>query len=325
MENTFENKKSSIDALAKIVADMQQIYTIAQNIKQYCDEYAVFAGNEVINDMRTVQDQLRDTNKILSNAAEKVERKVDQVLAGVLRFPEYKILTIDRRLVSGETKRAYILKPPSGVEQRAFFIPKSMAEPNSDAQSIDFKYYQDFSVVVMSKGKSGQQTIKVPVQYLVQFVESLNEKIMLKDLNEQLSREVIQFYSTGDRKELWPYDENQEEIHKDPVWGKAMDDLFLAGNDDVSDIESLVYMRRNIDPDVTAEEMKICCDFLYGCRFEDFESITTMTNEQDKFVGELLNLMKSGKRVFYEYIPKAEQLFGLSHPQDLSREAACIV
>ena len=40
MEDLFENKKNSIDALAKIVANMQQIYAIAQNIEQYCDEYA---------------------------------------------------------------------------------------------------------------------------------------------------------------------------------------------------------------------------------------------------------------------------------------------
>ena len=144
MEDTFENKKNSIDALAKIVANMQQIYAIVQNIEQYCDEYAVFAGNEVINDMQTVKDRLKETNRILSNAAEKIEIKVDQVLDGVLRFPEYKILTINRQLISGETKRAYILKPPGGGEQRAYFIPKSMTKPNSDTQSMrDYKHYTD--------------------------------------------------------------------------------------------------------------------------------------------------------------------------------------
>ena len=34
MENTVQNKKNSIEALARIVADMQQVYMIAQNIEQ---------------------------------------------------------------------------------------------------------------------------------------------------------------------------------------------------------------------------------------------------------------------------------------------------
>ena len=57
MENTVQNKKNSIEALARIVADMQQIYTIAQNIEQYCEQYAVFAGSSVIQDMRFVEIQ----------------------------------------------------------------------------------------------------------------------------------------------------------------------------------------------------------------------------------------------------------------------------
>ena len=118
MENTVQNKKNSIDALARIVADMQQLYMIAQNIEQYCEEYAVFAGNDVINDMRTVRVQLKDTNRILSNVAEQVGKKVDQVLEGILKYPEYRILTIDRRLISGETKKAYILKWPDMTEEQ---------------------------------------------------------------------------------------------------------------------------------------------------------------------------------------------------------------
>lgn len=34
MENTVQNKKNSIDALARIVSDMQQLYMVAQNIEQ---------------------------------------------------------------------------------------------------------------------------------------------------------------------------------------------------------------------------------------------------------------------------------------------------
>ena len=32
MENTVQNKKNSIDALARIVSDMQQLYMVAQNM-----------------------------------------------------------------------------------------------------------------------------------------------------------------------------------------------------------------------------------------------------------------------------------------------------
>ena len=63
MENTVQNKKNSIDALARIVADMQQLYTVAQNIEQYCDEYAVFAGNDVINDRLGAYDQCAELGK----------------------------------------------------------------------------------------------------------------------------------------------------------------------------------------------------------------------------------------------------------------------
>ena len=62
-----------------------------------------------------------------------------------------------------------------------------------------------------------------------------------------------------------------------------MDDLFLADNEDSRDIESLVYMRKYVDPEITAAQMKQCSDFLYECRFEEFRSITTMTAEQDAF------------------------------------------
>ena len=34
MENTVQNKKNSIDALTRIVSDMQQLYMVAQNIEQ---------------------------------------------------------------------------------------------------------------------------------------------------------------------------------------------------------------------------------------------------------------------------------------------------
>ena len=115
MENTVQNKKNSIEAMARIVADMQQIYTIAQNIEQYCEQYAVFAGSSVIQDMRSVQMQLKETNTLLSNVAEQVGKKVDQVLSGTATFPEYRILTIDRRLIAGETKKAYILAAPNSL------------------------------------------------------------------------------------------------------------------------------------------------------------------------------------------------------------------
>ena len=115
MENTVQNKKNSINALAQIIADMHQLYSVAQNIEQYCEEYAAFSGNGVINDMRSVQAQLKDINRLLSNAAEQVEDKVDQVLSGMAAFPEYRILTIDRRLIAGETKKAYILKAPKHI------------------------------------------------------------------------------------------------------------------------------------------------------------------------------------------------------------------
>ena len=58
MEKTVQNKKNSINALAQIVADMHQLYSVAQNIERYCEEYAAFAGNSVINDMRSVQEQV---------------------------------------------------------------------------------------------------------------------------------------------------------------------------------------------------------------------------------------------------------------------------
>ena len=48
MEKTVQNKKNSINALAQIVADMHQLYSVAQNIEQYCEEYAAFSGNGVI-------------------------------------------------------------------------------------------------------------------------------------------------------------------------------------------------------------------------------------------------------------------------------------
>ena len=65
MGNTVQNKKNSIEALARIVADMQQIYTIAQNIEQYCEQYAVFAGSSVIQDMRSVQMQLNLKSSVI--------------------------------------------------------------------------------------------------------------------------------------------------------------------------------------------------------------------------------------------------------------------
>ena len=43
-----QNKKNSINALAQIVADMHQLYSVAQNIEQYCEEYAAFSGNGVM-------------------------------------------------------------------------------------------------------------------------------------------------------------------------------------------------------------------------------------------------------------------------------------
>lgn len=326
MENTVQNKKNSIDALARIVANMQQIYAIAQNIEQYCEEYAVFAGNEVINDMRAVRMQLKDTNRVLSNVAEQVEKKVDRVLAGELKYPEYRILTIDRRLISGETKKAYILKwPESADEQKTYFIPKSMTIPNVDSQSVNFKYYPDFSVVAMSNGKEEQGRSKVPVQFLVHMVDSLNSKIQNDEVKEELGRRAVRYYSTGERREYWPYEISPEEVHKDPEWGRAMDDLYLAGDEDILNIEALVYMRKYIDPEITVKEMKECSDFLYKGRFEDFESITTMVAEQDEFVKRLLVAVNGGKQDINEFIPEAERLFGPSHSQDLSREAAMIV
>ena len=77
--------------------------------------------------------------------------------------------------------------------------------------------------------------------------------------------------------------------------------------------------------EITAEEMKACSDFLYNGRFEDFESITTMIADQDEFVKKLLAAVRSGKQDLHEFIPEAEGLFGRSHPQDLSEEAAIIV
>ena len=326
MENTVLNKKNSIDALARIVSDMQQLYMVAQNIEQYCEEYAVFAGNDVINDMRTVRVQLKDTNRILSNVAEQVGKKVDQVLEGILKYPEYRILTIDRRLISGETKKAYILKwPDMTEEQKMYFIPKSMTEPNPDSHNVDFKYYPDFSVAVMSDGKKGQERTKVPIQFLVHMVDSLNTKIRSEEVKEQLDQIVVRYYSTGERQEFWPYEISPEKIHKDLEWGKAMDDLYLAGNEDILDIESLVYMRKYIDPEITVKEMKACSDFLYNGRFEDFETITTMVADQDEFVKKLLAALRSGKQDLHKFIPEAEGLFGRSHPQDLSEEAAMIV
>ncbi len=276
MENTVQEKKDSINALAQIVVDMEQIYTIAQNIEQYCEQYAVFAGSSVIQDMRSVQMQLKETNSLLSNVAEQVGKKVDQVLSGTATFPEYRILTIDRRLIAGETKKAYILAAPNSLNiSETYFVPKSMTSPNADNKGIDFKYFPDFSVVVMSKGSKRAGSSKIPVQYLVQMMNIFNGELAKEDGMENLRKKTIQYYSTGKRKELWLYEETPEELHKDPEYGKAMDDLFLADNEDAWDIESLVHMRRFIDPKITAEQMKLCSDFLSEYRFEDFRSIDT--------------------------------------------------
>ena len=321
MENTVQNKKNSINALAQIIADMHQLYSVAQNIEQYCEEYAAFAGNDVVNDMRSVQAQLKDINRLLSNAAEQIEDKVDQVLSGMAAFPEYRILTIDRRLIAGETKKAYILKAPKALNQsETYFVPKSMTSPNADSKGIDFRYYPDFSVVVMSKGADETELSKIPVQYLVQRVDSFNRELLKEDDRETLSKKAIAYYSTGNRKELWTYEETPEEIHKDPEYGKAMDDLFLADNEDSWDIESLVYMRKYVDPEITAAQMKQCSDFLYECRFEEFRSITTMTAEQDAFLRKLLVGIKDGKKDLYEFLPEAEKVFGRSHFMGVSRE-----
>jgi hypothetical protein len=80
--------------------------------------------------------------------------------------------------------------------------------------------------------------------------------LLKEDDRETLSKKAIAYYSTRNRKELWTYEETPEEIHKDPEYGKAMDDLFLANNEDSWDIESLVYMRKYVDPEITAAQMK---------------------------------------------------------------------
>ena len=175
MENTVQEKKDSINALAQIVADMEQIYTIAQYFDQYCEQYAVFVGNGVIHDMRSIQMQLKEVNMLLSNVAEQIEKKADQVLSGAATFPEYRILTIDRRLIAGETKKSYNLKAPKSLNlSESYFVPKSMTSPNADTKGIDFKYFPDFSVVVMFKGSKRAGSSKIPVQYLVQMMNIFN-------------------------------------------------------------------------------------------------------------------------------------------------------
>jgi len=80
----------------------------------------------------------KETNTLLSNVAEQVGKKVDQVLSGTTTFPEYRILTIDRRLISGETKKAYILAAPNSLNiSETYFVPKSMTSPNPT-------YFSDF-------------------------------------------------------------------------------------------------------------------------------------------------------------------------------------
>ena len=320
MNNTIQNKKNSINALAQIVANMQQIYTIAQNIEQYCEEYAVFAGDGVIHDMRSVQMQLKETNTLLNDVVEQIGRKVDQVLSGSVTFPEYRILTIDRRLVAGETKKAYVLKAPKSMNLLdTYFVPKSMTSPNTDSKGIDFKYYPDFSVVVMCKGTEDTATSKIPVQYLIQMMDQFNRVLAKEDDRENLSRKTIEYFSTGKRKELWLYEDTPEELHKDPEYGKAMDDLFLAGNEDAWDIESLVHMRIYVDPEVTAEQMKLCSDFLTDCNFEAFRSIDTMTREQDAFLRKMLMEVKNGEKDLCKFIPEAEEVFGPSHLRSFAK------
>ena len=51
-----------------------------------------------------------------------------------------------------------------------------MTSPNADSKGIDFRYYPDFSVVVMSKGADETELSKIPVQYLVQRVDSFNRR-----------------------------------------------------------------------------------------------------------------------------------------------------
>ena len=35
--------------------------------------------------------------------------------------------------------------------------------------------------------------------------------------------------------------------------------------------QTLVYMRKYVDSEITAAQMKQCSDFLYECRFEEFD------------------------------------------------------
>jgi len=322
MENTVQNKKNSIEALARIVADMQQIYTIAQNIEQYCEQYAVFAGSSVIQDMRSVQMQLKETNTLLSNVAEQVGKKVDQVLSGTATFPEYRILTIDRRLIAGETTKAYILAAPNSLNiSETYFVPKSMTSPNADNKGIDFKYYPDFSVVVMSKESDEKTSSKIPVQYLVQKMEFYKRELAKEDDREILREKTIQYYTTGKGKESWTYLQQPEEIYEDPEYGRAMEDLYFTDNVGEDDIESLVFMRRHVDPEITAKQMKMCSGFLTDYSFEEFRSIDTMTAEQCDYLKKLIAEIEKGEKELYEYIPEAEEFFGKSHPLYVSNES----
>ena len=198
MEKSVQNKKQSIDSLARIVADMGMLYQIVQSIEEYSDEYHAFVGDPVVNEMQMVKSLLYKSIKSLSSVADQVEKKVDQVLCGTAAFPEYRILSIDRRLIAGETKKAYILElPNSSLEPETFFVPKSMTSPNEDSERIDFRYYPDFSVVLMPKGTKEETATKVPVQYLVHIVESINKALISDDQNERNPETETRFGSIG--------------------------------------------------------------------------------------------------------------------------------
>ncbi|MBR3345501.1 MAG: hypothetical protein IKG37_00325, partial [Solobacterium sp.] len=129
---------------------------------------------------------------------------------------------------------------------------------NADAKGIDFKYYPDFSVVVMSKESDEKTSSKIPVQYLVQKMEFYKRELAREDDREILREKTIQYYTTGKGKESWTYLQHPEEMYEDPEYGRAMEDLYFTDNVGEDDIESLVYMRRHVDPMVTAKQMKLC-------------------------------------------------------------------
>ena len=104
------SKIKSLNVLAAAISLMRDINASRESLEELCLESGSFIGPATVDSIRELEGTLNGIVIALGKVTDNIGVKVDKVFSGELQFPNYQELRVNRKYITKETTKAYLIR-----------------------------------------------------------------------------------------------------------------------------------------------------------------------------------------------------------------------